>query len=283
LRQTLIAYSQDRCGAHAAALAFYGFLSLIPFLLVLAAGVGIWLGSSKETWEQAFNYLLSTIFRSPTGGSVGPEISRFLQAMVDQSAVAGGVGLLGMVWGGSGMFSTLQQALYAVWHHERTRPFFVARLWSLLMLFLAVIFLLGSVLTTSALEIWRHRQWMIGDLAVGDLHRFWATAGVLTPFVITLAMFLCLFQAVPHPGIRFHHLLKASAIATVLWESAKQGLAWYLRNVGDLNRVYGSLTTVVVLLLWIYVAACVFLWAAELARALSGTTACRDCPRPSGA
>jgi len=257
-QETVSAFSEDRCSLIAAALAFYSFLSLIPLLLVSMAGLGLVVGSSQAMWQASFDYLQKMI---PAAGGIG----RFLESMVTQSPVAGGIGLIGLIWGGSGAFSTLQSALHTVWHHQKPRTFFIARLVAVLILILVVILLLLSILATWGLEAAKHYRLPLGNYTLGDLPLIWGAVGLLLPFLLTVGMFLCLYQAVPHPGIRLWHLLGASAIAALCWELAKYGFTWYVTNLPGINQIYGSLGTVVILLLWMYYSAIIFLLGAELA------------------
>lgn len=257
-QETASAFSEDKCSLIAAALAFYSFLSLIPLMLVFTAGLGLVVGSSEAIWEASFGYLQKMI---PEAGEIG----RFLESMTSQSPVAGGIGLLGLIWGGSGAFSTLQSALHTVWHHKKHRTFFIARLVAVLIMILVIVLLLLSILATWGLEGTKRYRLPLGNCTLGDLPLIWGAIGILGPFLLTVTMFLCLYQAVPHPGIRLWHLLGASAIAALCWELAKYGFTWYISHLPGINQIYGSLGTVVILLLWIYCSAIIFLFGAELA------------------
>ena len=90
-------------------------------------------------------------------------------------------------------------------------------------------------------------------------------SGFLIPLALSAIVFAVLFRVVPHPRPRLRDVWPGVAFATIGYELAKRGFALYIDNFGDYSAVYGSLGAVIVFLVFIYIAAIVFLLGPEYA------------------
>jgi membrane protein len=81
-------------------------------------------------------------------------------------------------------------------------------------------------------------------------------------------MFFLIYKIAPNRRIPFLIALKATFVAGILWEVAKQLFGWYILHLGRFSVVYGSLATVAIFLLWIYYTAAIFLLGGEIASLL---------------
>jgi len=254
-------YSQKRISILAAALAYYVFLALLPFLLVLLAAAGYILGH--------FGHHIDVVSRALDRAlpSTDLHIKQQLNTLVAHRAALGGLGLLGLFWSASNALAILGQALRIVWGVKR-RTFLMARLRALGLLLLAVLLLPISILVTSSLPV---------------ISRISRAAAVLVAVALSFVTFLALYRTVPAPQIRLRHIAAAAGFAAVVWELAKRGFTFYLERFGNFNKVYGPLGAIVVLLLWIYISAVVVLIGAELAQVYSqrerGDAGDRQTPR----
>jgi membrane protein len=80
-----------------------------------------------------------------------------------------------------------------------------------------------------------------------------------------------LYRYIPYdPTIRWKDVALPALAAAALWEGAKLVFAWYISNLATLNLVYGSLGTIIALMLWGYISAVILLGGAELAAVMSG-------------
>jgi uncharacterized BrkB/YihY/UPF0761 family membrane protein len=92
----------------------------------------------------------------------------------------------------------------------------------------------------------------------------WDALFTFTPLVISTAIFLFVYRFVPDASVRWRDAIPAAVLASVLFEVAKAGFAFYLANLSSLDLVYGGVTTVVVLMLFLYVVSMVLVLGAEL-------------------
>jgi membrane protein len=269
-------YSAKRVSIIAAALAYYVFLSLFPFLLVLIAAVGYVLGGSPQQVEAVSRAL----DRALPSSSI--QIQRQLDTIVAHRAVVGGLGLAGLIWSASSTFATFSQALRMVWD-IKTRPRFLrTRLTALAFLAVAVIFLLVSVVATSAAPIIARLPAAGAALRLVELPLIWRLASAGVSLAVSFVIFLALYRIVPAAHIELRHAAAGAAFAAAAWEAAKGGFAWYVHHFANFHRVYGPIGAIVVLLLWIYVSAVISLVGAQVAAVYSQRAQGAPAPRGGG-
>ena len=252
-------YAQKRVSIVAAALAFYTFLALFPFLLVIIAAVGYVLGSSEQGME-----MVRQALRGALPGA-GLKVEQQLATVIANRAVVGGLGLVGLAWSASNAFAIFARALHIVWEVELEAMFVLARLRALGLLALAVVFLLLSMTASSVISVIAHLQAAGVVVGLGELEFMWRLASALLPLAISFVTFLALYRIVPAAQIKLHHAAAGAVFAAAAWEVAKRGFAWYLEKFANFDRVYGPVGAIVVLMLWIYISVVIVLIGAELA------------------
>jgi membrane protein len=252
-------YSAKRVSIVAAALAYYLFLALFPFLLVLIAAFGYLLGSSERTLH-AVRETLSTALPAS-----GLHIERQLSVLIAHRAVVGGFGLLGLAWSASNAFAIFAQTLQIVWGVRPRTKFVLSRLRALAFLALAVIFLLASTVITSAIPVLTHVTAAGVARRLAEIRVLWRFASAAVSLALGFVIFLALYRIVPAAHIKLRHAAAGAAFAAIAWELAKGVFAWYLGRFGNFDRVYGPVAAIVALLLWIYVSVIIVLVGAELA------------------
>ena len=138
-------FGDDRAGMLAALMAFYGFLALFPLLLLLVTVLGLALHDNPSLQQRVLNSALSDF------PILGDQIRQNIHTL-RASALATGVGALGLLWGSLGVTQAAQFAMAQIWNVEgRDRPGFVPRLVRGL-LFIAVL-ALGVALTTLLTQV----------------------------------------------------------------------------------------------------------------------------------
>lgn len=97
-----------------------------------------------------------------------------------------------------------------------------------------------------------------------DATVFASVGGRVASFVFISMMVSLLYKVVPYERPGWREILPGALVAALLFEAGKALFVLYLDNVSSLEAVYGSLTSVIVLLLWLYFSARVLLFGAEL-------------------
>ncbi|WBX99973.1 YihY/virulence factor BrkB family protein [Ramlibacter tataouinensis] len=251
-----------------AAMSFYGILSLAPLLLVLVGLFGWWMD------RQA----LSQVLVDQAGSMVGPQAAAVVQqalASTRQPAeglLATAIGFGVLLFGATGVFGELQQALAEIWSQGRQAR--VGSAWwltaSLRLRGLAYILAFGFlvVASTVASTLLSVFSASLGDfLLLETLLRLLNEAMVLGLWTL-LFVALMRLSAGPKPATRF--LLLGALVGAILFSLGRQLLAWYLSTAAVVSA-YGAAGSLVAVLMWIYFSSGVLLFAAAFARAAEDT------------
>lgn len=237
-------FADDQAGQLAVLVAYYGFLSLFPLLLVFASILGFVLGGSPPLQHR----VLATAEES------FPALSGYLGSKISASNAALGVGLAGTLWGGLGVATATENAMNTVWDIPMSkRPnFWVSRLRGVGMLaILGATFVVSSGL--SAL------------LSVGAFGVLGTAAEIVGPLVLNFALYLVAFQVLTNEHLAWRTMVPGAAIGAVGWTVMADLGSYYTRHVIlHASDLYGSLAVVVGLLAWMYLGAQLTLYAAEV-------------------
>ena len=242
-------YGTDSGSSLAALITYYGFLSLFPLMLLAVTLVGILAGSSHRL---AADLESSALSQFPI---VGQQITRHIHGLSSEGGVALGVSIFGLVWGSMGGSQAAQYAMAEVWNLPHAeRPGYVPRLVrSLLLLVLLAVFLVCS----SALA---------GVVTFGAGPGLGERIGAgVASVVVDTGLFLAVFRVLTPKPVALADLLPGSVVGGIGW-AVLQGLGTYLvgHQLRHANAVYGLFGLVLGVLWWIYMAAQLFLYSAEI-------------------
>lgn len=237
--------SEDQGGQLAALIAYYGFVSLFPLLLVFVTILGFVLESDPHLEQQIVKGTLGQF----------PLISDQLKLhSLPGSGVALAVGLLLTLLGGLAITNILQFAFNRMWGipFSKRPDFFMSRLRGLRVLAaLAVLTILSTVLGGS-----------IGTAAHGAIEVVIAT---VVAFLFNVALFLGLFRLLTATYLRWRQLLPGAVLGAVLWQLLQALGGLYLNHELRHNGpLYGTFALVLGLLAWLYLGAQLTLIAAEV-------------------
>jgi YihY family inner membrane protein len=238
-------FGDDQAGKHAALLAYYGFLSLFPLLLVFVTLLGYALANNQELQQQIIDTL---IVQFPVLGSQIQDSITTIQG----SGIGLVVGILGTLWGGLGITQSAQDAMNAVWNiPRRLRPNYWLRLARGL----------GSLLVLATAVIAATTLAQLGRIQPGILGRL-PFAGSL---VLNLLLLLALFQTLTGTWVPWRRLLPGAVCGAVGWTVLQTlGVLIIDRQLQQANLIYGVFAVVIVLLSWLYLSAQLLLYAAEI-------------------
>lgn len=252
------AYSEDRCSLVAAGLSYYALLSLFPLLLFILAIISP-LGQAEAAIREVTRFASSYL---PSGAlmvrSALEDVTRLRGALTLASAVS-------FLWSASGVFDAIQLGINRAFRVSTLRPLWRQRLFSVLMI-VATSLLFGlSFGLTTAMRLAIHYR------VLGRNDFLFQSLPIVGALILGTAVFGLLYRYVPYdPHIRWRDVLPSALIAAALWEIAKLVFAWYLTNYALLNMVYGSVGTIIAIMLWGYLTAVILLIGAEIAAVHSG-------------
>lgn len=264
VKEVALEYIKDNGSLVAAAVAFYMFLSLIPLLLLGVAGVGYLLGSPGRAEKLLFDYLGNySPALAEQGGALG--LGEVVRGVVSGRGAATGLGLVFLLWSGTSAIVMLEQAVNVAWNCTLVRPFWLKRLLAVAMLFIGGGMFGVSFASTAALERLRHTEQCLLGICPGRWSGLWNLTAYLLPLAITILGFTLAYKILPRVSVPTRSAVFGGLLAGVLWEAAKIGFSYYLNNYAGYNRVYGSLTSIILLMVWINYSAIVAILGAEAA------------------
>jgi YihY family inner membrane protein len=242
----------------AAAMSYFGLMTLFPALLLLFA-----LSNRIAAGTQMLAHVVQ----------VYPGSSKFLHETVQSlSGISTGIiiscGLI-VMWAGSWVFAVVERALNRIWG-TMPRTFLHGRALTLGMIGIVGLLLSVSVMVTSLLLA---LQEIAGRLSPRQLENyrllssvgsvFWQIVFALVSLLVTFTLFAIVYRFMPNAHVTVRDVIPGAVIAGLLWEGAKYVFAWSL-NYLDYNQIYGSVGAVVAVLVWGYVSSLVLLFGAQL-------------------
>lgn len=256
----------------AAAIAYYALLSLFPLVILLVAAGSLVLDEATVR-ERIADRIAGALPLTESGAA---DVRDLLAGAGGRAAAVGLAGLAGLLWSASGMMGALRAGVTAVSGPEPGRPFLRGKLVDLGMIAGVGVLLLASAATTVTARVAREQVLEpIGVPGAGTL------IGILVPIALATATLLVLIRLVPAaPPSRAGALRAAVAGGVALWALAT-GFGLYVANFGRYNAIYGSLGTIVALMVFAWLAAIVVLLAAAAAAAWEDVARERP-PGPSG-
>ena len=241
------------------AVAYYALLSIVPLLIVAVIALShvIDQGELMQTIGRYLGWLLPG-----QSNAIVEELSNFLA----HRDVLGPVLLVTMVFFSSLAFSVLESAMAVIFHHRKAthaRHVLVSAVMPYLYILSLCVGLLLVTLVSGALRV-------IGQESVNLFGRSWSLSGAsgVLLYLLGLAgeifMLTSLYLVMPVGRLALRHALLGGVTAALLWELTRRVLVWYFSTLSQVNVVYGSLTTAIVVLLSLEIAAMLVLFGAQV-------------------
>jgi membrane protein len=183
--------------------------------------------------------------------------------------IVGILGMVGLIWVSTWVFSSLRMALDAVFEVEKSRGMLRGLVLDFFMLLLAGFFLQASLVLTSLMTFFQNHRF-VSFLDAGPIAKF--LLKYLLPMFLTFSMSFLSYKIVPDKKIRWQRALQAAVFFSVLWEVSKHLFAGYILYLGKFrfSMLYGSLSTLGIFVFWAYYSSSMFLLGAEIAHRLEG-------------
>jgi membrane protein len=260
LKETVAEWSEDKVPLWAAALAYYTIFSLAPLLLIAISIAGLVFGE-----EAARGEIVGQI-----RGLVGQQGAEAIQGMIQNvnrpgsgGTLATIVGVVTLLFGASGVFGQLQDALNTIWG-VKPKPgqgiasFIQARFLSFAMVLVIGFLLLVSLVLSAALAAITtfFSHFLPTFVALGQLLNFVVSFGFIT------LLFAAIYKFLPDVNVAWKDLWIGAATTSLLFNVGKFLIGLYLGNSGT-TSAYGAAGSLVVLLLWVFYSAQIILFGAE--------------------
>jgi membrane protein len=261
LKQTAMEWLDDKAPQLGAALAYYTVFALAPLVLLLLAIIGVLFRDDPSgAWSRVTEQM--GYFLDKSAVQVVTDIAKDA-AKPDKSALATVIGIGLALFGASGVFGQLQDALNTIWGvkakpGEGMMSFLRARFVSFAMLGGVFFLLLVSLTIEALLKGFSHyvQNALPGGLAIAVL------VYLLFDFAIVVMLFAMIFKFLPDAKIQWRDVWIGAVMTAIFFAIGKWGLGLYLGS-GAAASAYGAASSLITLLLWIYYSSQILLFGAE--------------------
>jgi membrane protein len=272
LKSTYDAWNEDHAQRLAAALAYYVTFALAPFLIVVVQITALILGAGNGAGHHwaARSEIISIISRS-AGKNAGAALDGIVTGILSQQGAsiwAAVICWIVLVLSAAGLFGAIQDALNAIFGVEKARGgfwlFLRERFASFAMLggialLLIVSLLINAIVTSLSAGLER----MVPSFVV-----VFQIADVAFTFVLTMLLVAAIYRWLPDVTLPWKPVLAGAMVTAVLIGIGEVALGWYLGRAGWTSE-YGAAGSLVLILLWVYYSAQIFLIGAEFTKVVA--------------
>ena len=261
VKQTGQEFLQDKAPQLGAALAYYTVFSLAPLILVLLSLVGvIFRHDPAGAWNKITQQM--SYFLDPSAVQMVQNIAQ-KASEPGKSTIATIIGVALALFGASGVFGQLQDALNTIWG-VKAKPgggiwgFLRSRFLSFAMVGGICFLLLVSLTLESVLKGFSHyvQSMLPGGIIIA------MTVYLVFDFAVIVLLFAIIFKFLPDVNIQWRDVWIGAVMTAVLFGVGKWALGFYLGS-GTAGSAYGAASSLITLLLWVYYSSQILLFGAE--------------------
>lgn len=261
LKRTATGFIEDGMPDRAAALTYYGLLSLFPMLIALVSIIGLF--ADPDATTEKLTAIASSLGPDAAADTFSGPVEN-LTSNRGASGVTFAVGLALSTWAASGYIGAFGRASNVIFETREDRPFWKLKPLQLAitvaMIVILALLAIGLVMTgpvvravaepfgvaSTAIDIWGFAKWPV-------------------MVALVLLMFAVLYHFSPNvENRRFRWFTPGAGLALLVWILASAGFAFYVGNFGSYNETYGTLGGFVVLLVWFWISNLAVLFGLEL-------------------
>ncbi len=250
-------YRQDHVSILVSSLAYYTFFSFFPLLLLAASILGVLSGMGGE-YARFSSQILGLL----------PFSSEYLKGSLEKILRArrslGFFGTLLLIWSASAAFDILQQILNRIHRAPKMRPLWRRRLLGILLAMILMLFIPLSVAFTSLRPVLAQGLIDLTPLTPRWEHQILTLFTVAMGILFNFILFLTLYLFGPSARRRISQIWVGALLGAFLWEATKYVFAAYVQAFATYRMLYGTIGSVIALLLWLYVSGTLFALGAEV-------------------
>jgi membrane protein len=267
LKQTFQEWLQDKAPQLGAALAYYTVFSLAPLVLVLLAIIGfLFRDDPADAWNKITQQM--SYFLDPSALQVVQNIAQ-KASQPGKSVIATIIGVALALFGASGVFGQLQDALNTIWG-VKAKPgtgiwgFLRARFLSFAMVAGICFLLLVSLAIEALLKGFSHYVQSVvpGGIVIA------LTVYLVFDFAVVVLLFAMIFKFLPDVKIQWRDVWIGAVMTAIFFGIGKWALGLYLSS-GAAGSAYGAASSLITLLLWVYYSSQILLFGAEFTQVYS--------------
>lgn len=288
-QRSLEAFFAHRSFQTAAGVSYYALFSIFPIAVLVAAGLALALDDDSAR-TQTVDLLLENIPLRDGEGRL--RLERLLTTTAANAGTFGIFGVAGLLFSASGLMGALRHGVNSAWDIEARRPPLRGKALDILLVLALVIPVALALALTLISRLVDALEERVADV-LGTSGSVLATLAVAVPafgsFLLTFAVFTFLYRVLPAIRSRVRDVWLGALVAAVGCQGAQIGFGAFLERFGRFDVVYGSLGAIIALLVFLFIAASLFLLGAEVAAKWPAVRdgrvseqEARETPRPLG-
>lgn len=247
--------TRDHVNAYAAQASFFIIIAIFPLLMLLLTLIGY-----TPVTE---NMLLKSVLMV-TPGYLDPLMEQIIEEMYSQSNYAFiSITAFTALWSASDGILAIIRGLNSVYGKEETRNYIILKLiscfYTVVLLVLIILALGLMVFGNSILKLFEAKIPFLYELAEFII----SLRGMYVPIFFTFA-FVYMYKLIPNKDYKFFDYLPGALFSSLGWIISSYGYSIYIDNFASATYIYGSLTTVVFMMLWIYMCMYILFMGAEI-------------------
>jgi membrane protein len=261
LKDTVLAFIDDEALSRGAAIAFYTVTSIAPVLLIVIAIAGLAFGQ-----DAAQNALIGQL-----SGLMGRQTAEVLQTAVASAAdtssgvMATAIGIITLIVTASGVFGEMQTALNAIWK-AKPKGTTVSRLIRARAASLGLVAALGFLLMVSLVVstvLTAVGNYLDSILPFGKI--ILSVLNLVISLALISFLFAAIYKVLPDRDLEWRDVVVGAIVTAVLFTVGKSLISWYIGSSAVASS-FGAAGALIVLLLWVYYSAQIFLLGAEFTK-----------------
>lgn len=249
---------KQNISAHAASIAFFFFVSIVPMLMLLCAIIPY----TPLTEENLVQVVTDVV-----PDRIAPLAVSLISDVYDKAAGIISVAIIATIWSAAKGVMALMRGLNAVNGVEEKRNYFVIRaiasFYTAVMLIVVILSLFINVFGNQVVSLTLHRLPQLKKIV-----SFCMNFRFLVVWVVMTVLFAAIYAYVPDIKLRFREQIPGAAFSAVIWGVFSWCFSMYV-TYGNAYGVYGSLSIIVIVLLWLYFCMYIVLIGAYLNRYFS--------------
>ena len=264
LRGAIASFGREGAARGAAGMAYYTLFSFFPLMIVLVTVVSYFVDSAEAS-ARVTQLVISVI----------PVSQNFVEVNIERILIVrNSVGLLSLImfiWSGSNAFSMMVHHITSAWPETERRPFFQKRLFGLAMVIFIIIALFILMLSSTVLSVLVRYKDTIPGLDLLFTSWLWHFGTRALYWAVPFLFFYSLYRIIPRGRVPIKAAGLSALGITIVWRVASMGFQWYLASgFARYEVIFGSLSAVVAILLWIYISSLILFFGAHVCAAGAG-------------
>ncbi len=250
----------------AGGIAFNILLAAVPFVLLFASGLAYLLNQSADASSAEIN---DVIYRFLPPSPAGETLGKVLVDIIKSRQAIGIYSVIGFVWFSTRLFGSLRSVLAQIFDIDSDRGIIAGKIFDIQITIVSSLLLVAYTALNTYLALATTRGLtLLGELGLrkdmmGSLEY---NIGQLIAFVFIALMFFSLYKFLPNRRIRWQTALIASLFTSFLLELAKRGFGGYVKSFNPGSLYSGTLAALVIVVVWVYYAAMIFILGGEVAQ-----------------